>query len=212
MEQNNDMNQKNDLDLRNNLGILDDYWITVNDITQYHYCPRKIYFIRTLQIPVKTRAKMEMGKTEHEKEKSRIVERKYVFGFKKEEIEDVLSELFLSSKNYQFSGYIDVVLKLNQQFIPVELKYTDMPRIERHWKKQIIAHSMLIEENFNTNVKFGIIYFIKQRKFLKVPISPLDKSNLIKDIKKIKEIIKKEIIPKKVSTKKCNYCEMRKYC
>jgi len=39
--------------------------LAVSDITQYFYCPRKVYFMRTPGIKIKAKPKMDMGKEEH---------------------------------------------------------------------------------------------------------------------------------------------------
>lgn len=58
-------------------------WIQVSDITQFFYCPRKVYFRRTLGIGVEPRAKMELGKEEHE----RAGRRQSVYGIEWECVE-----------------------------------------------------------------------------------------------------------------------------
>ncbi|MEM3710205.1 MAG: hypothetical protein QXL46_04805 [Nitrososphaerales archaeon] len=50
--------------------IIIDVW----DIVQYYYCPRKIYFLRTLGTPILKKRKMIEGKEEHLK-KSRELKR-----------------------------------------------------------------------------------------------------------------------------------------
>ncbi len=60
--------------------------VTVNDIVQHFYCPRKVYFLKTMQTPFKPRKKMVFGLETQEKEKKRVKERIDVYGFEKREV------------------------------------------------------------------------------------------------------------------------------
>ncbi|MDI9624121.1 MAG: CRISPR-associated protein Cas4 [Methanothermobacter sp.] len=189
-----------------------DPWITVGDIVQYYYCPRKVYFLKVLGVPFVTKKKMFFGQQEHEREIKRMKQRKKIFGMKRSLVKKVKHKVYLKSQHLHFHGVIDVVLFLKNEIIPVEIKTTDFLELTRSRKKQIVAYALLVDENFENRVRRGILYFSGHRKSKIVDISYEDKEHLIKDIKAIKVLFKSEKIPRKVNKKKCKYCEVSKYC
>lgn len=187
--------------------------IQVSDITQYFYCPRKIYFMKTLGLKIKSRPKMDMGKEEHEKEHRRVKERKTIYGFSEEEVSKVIHNLMLEDPKLGLYGIIDttVILK-NGEVIPIDVKYSKATSIRINWRKQLIAYSLLLESHFNILVKRGIIYLPAQRKQIQIDISNESKEIVKQDIKKIEELIGSEKMPNVSKGNQCNYCEMKKFC
>lgn len=189
-----------------------DPWITVENIVQYHYCPRKVYFLEVLGVPFVTKKKMLFGQQEHNKEIERIKQRKKIFGIKRTSVKKVRHKLYLKSQRLHLHGVVDLVLFLKNEIIPVEIKATDFLELTRSRKKQIIAYALLLDENFEHTVQRGILYFSGHRKSKVVDITYEDKEYLIEDIKAIRRLFKTEKIPRKVNKKKCEYCEVSKYC
>lgn len=182
--------------------------ISVWELVQYYYCPKKLYFYKTLGIPVIARKKMEYGKKEHEMEHRRVKERKSIYGF---ENAKVYHKIYVEDEELGLFGQIDTVLELeNSDVIPVEVKYSDFKKIYENWKKQLIAYSLLLEKRFLKPVRLGIFYFPKQKKRIEVPITEQDKRFLIRDIERIRELVRSEKIPRGRS--RCGYCEVRKFC
>ncbi|MEM4310898.1 MAG: CRISPR-associated protein Cas4 [Nitrososphaerales archaeon] len=189
------------------------FLIDVWDITQYYYCPRKLYFLRTLKVPVTLKRKMEEGKEEHLKEIKRMKERKDIFSLPKSEVKGIHYKLQLESEELGLAGQVDLVLELsNGDMVPVEIKYSDYMETFIGRKKQLIAYAILLEENFKRSVKQGILYYPVQNKHIILDISYEEKKNLIKDIKRIRESIISERIPRRVDSSKCGYCEVARYC
>lgn len=187
--------------------------LSVFDLGQYYYCPRKVYFLRVMEVPIVIKKKMNYGREEQEKERKRVIERKDVFGFKREEVEEVIEKLHIESKKIGLVGNIDIVLRLkNGEIIPVDIKYSDFVFAQRHWKKQLTAYSMLLDEKFNCKVSRGIIYFSEQNESLFVEITEEDKNFVLMDLEKIRELFRTESIPRKTDEGKCKYCEVIKYC
>lgn len=156
---------------------------------------------------------MKLGKEEEEKERKRFLERKRVFGIGRDKVSETKFKLYIEDEKLGFCGVIDTLLILkNGDVIPVEIKYTNSADVKKHWKKQLTGYSMLLEKEFDFSVSRGMIYFPEQNETIFVDIKKQDKEHLKKDIKRIRELIKSERIPRKVSEKKCSYCEVKKYC
>lgn len=187
--------------------------INVWEIVQYYYCPRKIYFLHTLGIPVLKKRKMIEGQEEHSKEIKRIKERKTLFNYDQDEVKAIYHKLSLEDHDLGLAGQIDLVIELkNNKILPVEIKYSEYMDAFRGRKKQLIAYAILLEKKFNRIVDEGILYFPAQNKQITLPISFEDKKHLLEDLEKIRRLILSEKLPVKSNIEKCNYCEVAKYC
>lgn len=187
--------------------------ITVWDIVQYHYCPRKVYFLRVMEVPAGVRRKMEYGEEVHEREKRRMEERKDCYGFNRDEVEEVTQDLQLESERLGLRGKLDAVIRLRTgEVVPVETKYTDVAAPQRHYLKQLYAYAFLLEEYTGRPVKRGVIYFSQQREPRLVEITHSDKEAIKRDVEAIVKMIAEESPPRMVSPEKCRYCEAQKYC
>lgn len=156
---------------------------------------------------------MGYGKEEQEKERKRVTERKDVFGIPREYVDDVITKLYIEDYRIGLCGQIDVVIKLKDgTMLPVEIKYTDFVEAYRGRKKQLTAYAMLIESDFGCKVDTGILYFPIQNEQIEVEITEEDKNYVLKDLEKISDLIASEKIPRKVEKKKCEYCEVKRYC
>jgi CRISPR-associated exonuclease Cas4 len=185
----------------------------VSDITQYFYCPRKIYFLKTLGIKIKSRPKMDMGKEEHDKEHRRIKERKTIYGFSEGEVKDVIHNLALEDTDLGLYGMVDTTLIMeNGEIIPVDVKYSNASNVRINWKKQLVAYSLLLESHYQTIVKRGVIYLPAQRKQIQIDITADAKYILKQDMLKINALIESEKMPNATKDSKCSYCEMKKFC
>lgn len=132
--------------------------VSVSDVVQYFYCPRKIYYLKVLGVPFKVKRKMEVGREEDEKEESRLGERKTVYGIDRGEVEQVLHNLYLEDSRVGLAGQVDTVLRLRSgEHIPVDSKYTEEVAVHRHYRKQLVAYSVLLESAFGTAVSRGIL-------------------------------------------------------
>ncbi|MEM2128539.1 MAG: CRISPR-associated protein Cas4 [Candidatus Methanomethylicaceae archaeon] len=187
--------------------------ILVSDIVEYFYCPRKVYYLKVLGVPFVPKRKMILGSSEDEKEKKRLCERKTVYGFSLTSVVEIMHHLSLEDANLGLEGQLDTLIRLESgELIPIDYKFTDEVFVQRNYKKQLVAYSLLVDSSFKTNVVRGIIYFTKQRRPIIVPITYEDKSALVRDLEKIRQIISGESIPRKVPEYKCSYCEVSRYC
>ncbi|MHC1593391.1 MAG: CRISPR-associated protein Cas4 [Methermicoccaceae archaeon] len=188
-------------------------WLQVSDITQFFYCPRKVYFRRVLGIEIAPRAKMELGKQEHEREYDRADERKGVYGIDREDVERVSQDVKVESCELGLYGRIDTVVFLKSgEVVPVEIKYTHTPRVSINWRKQIVAYALLLDHAHNKYVRRGVFYFQAQKRSVWVDITHEDKVTLMKDIERIREVMQSEKMPVVKKGKQCSYCEMAKFC
>jgi CRISPR-associated exonuclease Cas4 len=193
--------------------MVEEDMLRVSDIAQYFYCPRKVYFMRTLGIAAPPRHKMKAGKEEHRREHRRVKERKTIYGFKQETVEKVLHNVPIESPKHHLHGRVDTVIILqDKEIIPVEVKHTSLDSIRRNWREQITAYALLLETKFDTRVRRGIFYFPSKRKVTEIEITASDKEYITHTITSILNMIKSEKMPPVHKGQKCSYCEMQMYC
>jgi CRISPR-associated exonuclease Cas4 len=187
--------------------------LAVSDITQYFYCPRKVYFMKTLGIKIKAKPKMDMGKEEHEKEHRRVKERNTVYGFPEEEIAQVIHDLAVEDIKIGLYGMVDTtIIMKSKEVVPVDVKYTDAQSVRLNWKKQLIAYAILLDSRFETIVRRGFVYLPAKHRQIQVDIPDEAKVVLKQDIIKIKALINSEKMPPVSKGNQCGYCEMKKFC
>ncbi len=156
---------------------------------------------------------MEKGKEEHEREHRRVKERQSIYGFEPSEVKEVIHDVPMEYKEIGLYGQLDTAVLLNSgDAFPVDVKYTDFTEVRRNWKKQLVGYAILLEQHLNRRVNCGILYFPSQKRTIRVPISAEDKENLLKDIQRIRDLLKSEQMPRGVRREMCRYCEVAKYC
>ncbi|MFQ6051406.1 MAG: CRISPR-associated protein Cas4 [Candidatus Hydrothermarchaeota archaeon] len=190
-------------------GELLDVWL----LTQYYYCPRKIYFLVTMNVPHVPRKKMEFGSLKHESEKERLKERKTVYGFDPDKVEKVDHNVYAENEEYGIKGQIDTVLFLKSgDILVVDVKYSDFQRVFFNWRKQMVAYSLLAEAKYGKKIKKGLVYSIPKRKSFTIIITESDRLAIKRDVENINSLIMEERIPNVTKGKQCRYCEVEKYC
>lgn len=186
--------------------------ISSNDLYEYHYCPREVYFMKKLGLPSQKR-KMQLGREEQQKEVKRLSEREDIFGIQRTEILHIEHNKYLESKELELCGIMDCLLTLKSgEKIPVDIKYTDYAYITQGRAKQIIAYALLLDKNYGCRATKGIIYYPKQNARDVINITQEDKKMLLLDLIKIKNILISDKLPRKTSYKKCKYCGYLKVC
>jgi len=175
--------------------------IDVSDVVQYLYCPRKVYFLKVQGVRI-ARPKMELGRELHSKVK-RVIRR--LEG-------EVHENVYLESRRYGIKGCVDAVVKRGDNYVPIDVKYSRFKDVFYRWKMQLVAYAVLIEENYGCEVREGLIYLIQNRKWMEVGIFPEDRKRLKDIIAKVERLIEEGSYPPAAKSKKCNYCEVAKFC
>jgi CRISPR-associated exonuclease Cas4 len=151
---------------------------------------------------------MEFGKEKHDK--SVIAPLLASLRVKK-----VFENVEMESRRLRVRGKVDYVLitKFNE-YVPAEIKWAEaFKSIKRDHALQIATYALLIEENFNTVVKRGAVYYLRSRNIHVLSISNDLKKEAKSIIERINEIIDNEVEPEvKVVKRRCMNCGFRNYC
>ena len=189
----------------------DGIMVMAEDIRQYVYCKRILYFRHVMGIwPIKT-YKMERGEEIHEqKARKRNVDIQGTI--------ETYHNIWLQSVKLGYGALLDAFEFTGSEIYPVEIKSghgpgeTDNHDLEHH-KYQFIAQALLLEEAFNIPVSRARVRYVDAGVDSFVPITFDDKELLRKLLKAIRETIRLEIVPEPTShAGKCVDCEFWYYC
>lgn len=180
--------------------------LSVNDVVQYLYCPRKVYFIKVAGFRI-LKPKMEEGKRVQEEVIRKLEKIAEKLGGK------LLKNVRLDSDLYGLTGNLDAVITTGKEAFPVDIKFSRFSSLSYAWKMQLTAYSILVEEKFGVRVEKAFVFLISEKEMLKeVRILPEDKKALLRLLEEIWKVLEKESYPKTTKSKKCGYCEMEKFC
>lgn len=197
--------------------------ISIFEVIDYIYCPRIIYYEKTLKI---SESKMEAFKEEEKKrlEEKGMINRRWVWDrlkLRKQSINNLeqwTNKEFnkeLYSQKYHFHGKLDEILYLDEgTIVPLyyhNSKYT--AREDEQYKNLMTLFSMLIEENYQIECQKGYILFLNDSSLKKIECTTKDFENIKQYIAKTLELIETEKYPLEAEGgTKCRDCYYKKIC
>ena len=190
--------------------------LEVTDLKQYTYCPRIVFYRYCLPKVRPVTYLMEEGIRSHDEEDDREERRSLrAYGFTQGER---YSHLALQSTVLGLTGRIDLAIALPARDAPdaegavVEYKLSEN-KAGAHFKLQLAAYAMLLEEAWQIPVKQAFLYSIPLRKAEKIAITPQLRKKVIQTIEQIRKMTDSEIMPSPPSTQyRCVTCEFRRFC
>ncbi len=178
-------------------------YFTAEDVRQYAYCKRKIYFRYVLRARFLPTVKMERGEEEHIKFEKKWRKRK----------ENNYFSLHLFSEKLGLIGVVDYFSYENGEIIPIEVKFGGCKRLYSGHYLQLVAHALLLEDIFGVEVKKGIIEYPDEKISRVVKITNGAKLKVMDILSKIKRIVlEEEIPPPPPDIAKCYSCEAYRIC
>ena len=188
----------------------------VVDLKQYVYCPRLIYYHHCLPQIRPITYKMEAGLAAQDEEEVRAARRSLrVYGLKQGECE---SNVYLESEELGLRGQVDLVIKTEDnplgeiEVIPVDYKLSSR-QLGFHFKLQLVAYGLLLQERYEAPAKRGFLYSIPTRRAVEVAFTPTLRTRLTQALVEMKEITRKEFMPAPTRQRaKCETCEFRRFC
>jgi CRISPR-associated exonuclease Cas4 len=192
------------------------WFFEVTDLKQYTCCPRIVFYRYCLPKVRPTTYLMEEGIRTHEEEDEREGRRSLrVYGFTQGERH---SHLALQSTALGLTGRIDLAIALPDRNAPdpegavVEYKLSEN-KAGAHFKLQLAAYAMLLEEEWQIPVKQAFLYSIPLRKAEKIAITTHLRKKVTQTIEHIRHIVDGESMPlPPTTTYRCVTCEFRRFC
>lgn len=185
--------------------------LTVTDLKQWTYCPRVVFYRYCMPRLRPLTVKMEAGLETHEDEKARERRRSgQIYGLvNAERIETVR----LESEAMGISGLVDLVLRQGDQVWPVEYKLSRRTQIASHFKLQLAAYGLLLEEVWQVQAQEGFLYSLVTRKAECIPLTKRLRNKVLSTMEAIRAMVEAEQTPAPTAKRaRCTNCEFRRFC
>ncbi len=190
----------------------DSPWLLpVTDLKQWDYCPRVVYYTHVMPGLRPITFKMEMGERAHEREARRERRRsKSRYGLPEaERVEDVQ----LQSERLGLSARIDLVLRQGNEAWPVDYKHSRRITIAQHYKLQLVAYGLILEDQWKVRSPAGFLVSIPHRRAERIPFTKHLRNKVMAVVQAIRTMIETEAIPPPTSKRgRCVNCEFRRFC
>jgi CRISPR-associated exonuclease Cas4 len=185
-------------------------FLTVNDLKQYQYCPRIVFFNTVMPVERKSTIKMERGKEEELRldslEKRRTLKRYELDSGERR------FHVPLKSTKLGLSGKLDLLIASPKGFFPVDFKYT-RGRPHHNHRIQLAGYSLLVEDNFNSPVETGFVYLAPIQQVVAISMTEQLKNQAREIMGKVRSVIRDGIMPDATQSRaRCEDCEFRNYC
>lgn len=185
--------------------------VTVTDLKQYDYCARVLFYEYCLPDFRPRTYKMDAGVRAHERERKLEARRTLSrFGLVEGERE---FDVRLYSNSLHLHGIVDevIVTSAGQTVYPVDYKLAK--QVSHHYRLQLTAYAVMLEEMRGIEVSAGFLYLIPLRKAEKVTITPALREKLQTAVAQVRAIILHEHMPPPTKQRgKCINCEFRRVC
>jgi CRISPR-associated exonuclease Cas4 len=193
-----------------------DWLLEVTDLKQYTCCPRIVFYRYCLPRIRPTTYTMEEGIRSHQEEDERE-ERRHLHTYGLKQGERVF-HLAHHSRQLGLTGCLDLAIATpsrtdsHASALVVEYKLSEQ-RAGAHFKLQLAAYALLLEEAWGIPVTRGFLYSIPLRQAESIAITPRLRQRVSHIITAIRQMIEHEQMPPPPSSlHRCPTCEFRRFC
>ena len=185
----------------------------VTDLKQYVYCPRILFYHSCLPRVRPTTYRMELSAQAHEAEELRERRRSLrAYGLHHGERH---FKVPLVSQRLGMRGEVDLVIEAEadgrREAIPVDYKLSK--KVGHHFRLQLTAYAVMLEEAWSMPVKRGFLYLIPLRRAEQIRITHRQRAALDAALAVMNASLRKEQIPAPTPHRaKCLACEFRRFC
>jgi CRISPR-associated exonuclease Cas4 len=183
----------------------------VTDLKQWVYCPRILYYHVCLPDVRPVTYKMQAGAEAGHDEEGREVRRSLrAYGLEEGRRE---FNVPLVSDRFGLRGIVDMVIWLEDkgEVIPVDYKLSEIAGA--HFKLQLAAYGLMLEEISGLTARHGFLYFIPRRKVEKVLFDKRMRDRLATTLDAMHRVLRYETMPDPTQQRaKCVACEFRRFC
>jgi CRISPR-associated exonuclease Cas4 len=185
----------------------------VSDLKQWVYCPRVLYFHHCLPdvrpVTYKMQIGIESGREAARREKRRGLR---AYGLTKGRRE---FDLPLAAPRLGLRGQVDMVIwvedSLRLRAVPVDYKLSR--KVGSHFKLQLAAYGVMLEETHPCEVSYGFLYLIPLRQARRVNLNNNIRRQLEKTLAAMHRMLDTETMPPPTrQRRKCVGCEFRRFC
>jgi CRISPR-associated exonuclease Cas4 len=188
----------------------------VTDVKQYACCPRIAYYHYCLPDIRPLTYTMQVGIQSHQQEEEREIRR----GLRNYGLEEGerLFHYALTSERLGLRGQIDMVMispsleAETKEVFPVDYKHSEQ-KAGTHFKLQLAAYVLLLEEVFQVPVRRAFLYSIPRRKAQEIPITTALRRRVGTILQEMRQMLASEQMPEPTREyRRCPTCEFRRFC
>lgn len=189
-------------------------YLQVTDLKQWAYCPRVVYYRFCLPRIRPLTYSMQAGVQAHEEATSREERRSLrAYGLAAGER---FFDVALTSERLHLTARIDLVIRAQtaqgEEGIVVDYKLSER-QAGSHFKLQLAAYAVMLEEAWGIPVRRAFLYHIPQRQAEAIPITANLRQKVETMIAAIHRTIVGEMMPLPPATPgPCVSCEFRRFC
>ncbi|HEU5200344.1 MAG TPA: CRISPR-associated protein Cas4 [Ktedonobacterales bacterium] len=189
-------------------------YLHVTDLKQWAYCPRVVYYRFCLPRIRPLTYSMQAGVQAHEEATSREERRSLrAYGLAAGER---FFDVALTSEQLHLTARIDLVIRTQtaqgEEGIVVDYKLSER-QAGSHFKLQLAAYALMLEEAWGIPVRRAFLYHIPQRQAEAIPITVSLRQKVETTIEAIHKTIVGEVMPRPPATLgPCVSCEFRRFC
>lgn len=186
-------------------------WLQVNDLKQYLYCPRIVFYNNVMPVERKSTFKMDSGQRAQDRIEELELRRKLVrYGIAEGERK---FRVYLKSARLGMSGMLDaLIVDEGGRYYPLDYKETDSGPQANH-RIQLCAYGILVEDHFQTSVERAFLYALRSDEVFEVPLDQPLRRRTEGALQAIREMVGREQMPEPADNpRKCENCEFRNFC
>lgn len=188
----------------------------VTDLRQWAVCPRIVYYRYCLPHVRPVTALMRAGIESHRDEQDREERRSLrAYGLTQGER---FFNVYLKSEHLGLRGRIDLVIVVPDRTTPnaeaIVVEYKDSEQAAGpHWKIQMVAYALMIEELWQLPVRRGFFYTIPKRQAEPITITTRLRQQVTDTLQAMRQIAQNEHMPNPPDKRAhCTICEFRRFC
>jgi CRISPR-associated exonuclease Cas4 len=184
--------------------------LRVNDLKQFEYCPRIVFYNTVMPVERKATVKMDRGKQEEIRLDSLETRR----SLKRYDLDagERRFHVWLESAKLGLTGKLDLLIVSPRGYFPVDFKYT-RGRPHRNHVFQLAGYALLVEEAFRTQVSSAFIYLVPIQEVVAVTLTEDIKHETTDRLRRMRDMIRDGILPDPTPVRsRCDECEFRNYC
>ncbi|MEN9935153.1 MAG: hypothetical protein RLZZ387_1732 [Chloroflexota bacterium] len=195
---------------------MDEALLEVTDLKQWSYCPRVVYYRYCLPDVRPVTVLMHQGIAEHRDEEAREERRSLrAYGLAAGER---AFDVPLRSAMLGLRGRLDLAIAVPERGAPggeaIVVEYKDSESLGgSHFKLQLAAYALLLEEEWGLPVRHGFLYSIPLRRAEAVAITEGLRRKARVSIGQLRDAVAGERMPPPPASRRvCVACEFRRFC
>jgi CRISPR-associated exonuclease Cas4 len=189
----------------------DQVLFTITDLKQFIYCPRIFYYQVCLPRIRPVTYKMEAGIAAHRDEPARSARRKLI---EEDDLEQPVERAYhvpVRSDRLGLTGQLDEVARVGDRWIPIDYKLAK--KAGEHFRVQLTAYAMLLEDQYQVSIASGWLYLISARSRVEVRFTAALRQKVLDALDTMRAITASEIMPAPTEWRpRCADCEFRRFC